>query len=78
MMSDHSQLQDERIVLARDIGAIRDAFIEQRRQSHADEGRVVTNDDILTEWYCSEEFAQLMSIQGHLAKKQVLQTSGKL
>ena len=62
----------------RGIGSIRDAFFEQRRQAHRAEGWAVTDDDLITEWYCSEEFAQLMSIQGHLAKRQILQTNGKL
>ncbi len=43
----------------RNIGAIRDAFIEQRRQVHAISGTTPDEFELESEWYCSEEFAIL-------------------
>lgn len=61
----------------RDIGPIRAAFIEQRRQAHAAQRMTVDEDDLLNEWYCSEEFTQWMVIHGHAAKRHVLQANGE-
>ncbi len=61
----------------REIGPIRAAFIEQRRQAHASQRMAVDEDDLLNEWYCSEEFTQWMVIHGHAAKRHVLQANGE-
>ena len=52
----------------RDIGAIRDAFVVQRRQVHAANGTTPDEFELESEWHCSEEFAILLTEGFHRAK----------
>ena len=50
----------------------RDLFLANRRREELDRGREVDEDSLMNDWYCSEEFSQLLSSNFYIAKSNAL------
>ena len=50
-----------------------DDFLRQLRNMNAVKGVAVEDEDLLNEWYCSEQFAKLLTDHFHRAKASAIQ-----
>lgn len=60
---------------APDYDLLRDTFMAHRKQSQLLRGLDVDDDELLDDWYCSEEFAQLLTDHFHRAVGSAIQES---
>ena len=54
---------------------LRDTFIANRKQGQLLKGLAVDDDELLDDWYCSEDFAQLLIHHFHQATCAAIQDS---